>query len=357
MIDRSLFHVEDFLADNTFQLYCSGKDQLCISYWEQYILSHPEQYAAITEAKRLYFILSAHKKPMNAQLERFRQMMNEQEEPEIALSIKRRFPWWQTAAAIFLLMGISFFFFQPGKELPSQQKVVTHFSTKSGERKKITLSDGTIVLLNAKSKLTLLPCFNGQSREVSLLGEAFFDVVHDQHKPFRVHTDDFDINVLGTAFNVKAYPEEPTSEATLIRGRIVMEGKGSKAGPITLLPSQKVTFYKIEEPKLSAAKAKKATLHKPEISINHFTRLNDSVIAEVAWTQNRLEITDQSFADVKGKLERWFNVELIFKDKEVEKYRFTASFFNENIEQALKAMKDAEHFKYEIKGNKITISK
>lgn len=354
MIDRSLFHVEDFLVDNTFQLYCAGKDQLCMNYWENYIRTHPEQAATIAEAKRLYVILSGNKKPVNTQLDAIKIRLEDHQ--DLVVPAPRRYLWLQVAAAVLVLLGIALFFFRPEKAAPARQ-LAQHFSTKAAERKKITLPDGTVVLLNAKSKLTLLDCFNEKSREVNLVGEAFFDVVHQKQKPFKVHTADFDINVLGTAFNVKIYPGEATSEATLIRGLIVMEGKGSKGSLITLKPSQKVTFYKKELQEPTTAKLKKPALQTPEISINHFTQVSDNVIAEVAWTQNRLEISDQSFGELKGVLERWFNVELKFKDKEVEGYHFTASFSNENIKEALKALQDAEHFNYEIKGNQITLSK
>ncbi len=354
MIDRSLFHVEDFLVDNTFQLYCSGKDKLCTTYWENYILAHPEQQATIAEARRLYIILSGNKKPLNGQLNALKTSM----ETKVGDDMKplKNYSWLQIAAAVAILIGVAFFFSKGEREIPAQQ-LVKHFRTGAGERKKITLSDGTTVLLNSKSSLVLTGDFNGQSREVNLVGEAFFDVKHNKHKPFKVHTTDFDINVLGTAFNVKIYPGEATSEATLIRGLIVMEGKGSKGSLITLKPSQKVTFYKKEAEVAITPKLRKVTPQQPEITINHFTQVNDSIIAEVAWTQNRLEISDQSFAELKGAMERWFNVELKFTDKEVEGYHFTASISNENIDQALKAFQSAQHFKYEIKGNQITISK
>ncbi|MNL37253.1 hypothetical protein D3C87_1593910 [compost metagenome] len=77
----------------------------------------------------------------------------------------------------------------------------------------------------------------------------------------------------------------------------------------------------------------------------------------MAWTQNRLEIQDQSFLDLKKTLERWYNVEITFKDKEVERYQFTATFKDESLTEVLYALQCAEHFQYEIKGNQIIISK
>jgi len=356
MVDRSLFNVEDFLVDNTFQLYCAGTDKLCIAYWENYRQQHPEQDAVIKEAQRLYVILSGNKKPLNHQLEVLKNNMQLSSDT-VATSVYKRYGWLKVAAAIFVLLVAGIFYRSNIKEKAVKQEPATSFATKGGERKKITLADGSVILLNARSSLTIKECFNGSKREVDLVGEAYFDVVHNDKKPFQVHTSDFDINVLGTSFNVKAYPEEATSEAVLIRGLIVMEGKGSKGSSITMKPSQKVTFYKKREAVRISGATKPRILQSPEIIINHYTKLNDSLIAEVAWTQDRLEISDQSFMDIKGVLERWYDVEINFTDKDVEKYRFTASFLSENIEQALFALQKAEHFKYEIKGKQITISK
>ncbi|WP_316791258.1 FecR family protein [Pedobacter frigoris] len=354
MIDRSLFNVEDFLVDNTFQLYCAGTDKLCVTYWENYIETHPEQQAIIAEARRLYVILSGNKKPLNLQVEVLKENI---EHKNNIVPFQRKYNWLKIAAAILLLAGVSFFYFRAGNKEGVKQSMVSNFTTKAGERKKIRLKDGSVIFLNAKSSLSIIKGFNEKTREVNLVGEAFFDVRHQKDKPFKVHTEDFDINVLGTSFNVKIYPDEPTSEATLIKGLIVMEGKGSKGSSITLRPSQKVTFYKDLESPVQTNKSVKAKTQLPEITINHYTKVNDSVIAEVAWTQDRLEISDQSFAEVKGVLERWYDVQIKFTNKEVERYRFTASFPVENIEQALTALQTAEHFNYEIKGKQITISK
>jgi len=356
MIDRSLFNVEDFLVDNTFQLYCAGTDKLCTAYWENYIQQHPEQERVIAEAKRLYVILSGNKKQVNLQVESMRQEITTPEVP-VVKAVRSNYLWLQIAAAVVVLLGVSIFYQDNLREKAVEKNLVTRFSTKSGERKKITLADGSVVLLNAKSSLRIDTDFNCTKREVHLIGEAFFDVVHQDKKPFQVHTSDFDINVLGTSFNVKVYPDEVTSEAVLIKGLIVMEGRGTKGSSITLRPSQKVTFYKKEIAQPGLKPGGRTVAAHPQIAINQYTKVNDSTIVEMAWTQNRLEILDQSFGDLKQVLERWYDVNITLTDSETEKYRFTAAFNGETIEEVLTALQKAEHFKYEIKGKQITISK
>ncbi|WP_316814666.1 FecR family protein [Pedobacter nyackensis] len=355
MIDRSLFNIEDFLVDNTFQLYCAGKDKLCVTYWENYIKAHPEQEAIIMDAKRFYMILSGHKKPLNSQLELMKKEIME-EQQHLIVPIKRSYTWLKVAAVFLLISGILLFYTTNIGQKEPIKNLVTSYSTNGAERKKITLPDGTVIMLNAKSSLQLNKDFNINNREVTLIGEAFFDVTHDKNKPFKVLTADFDINVLGTTFNVKAYPDEATSEAVLIKGVIVMEGNRSKGNSITLKPSQKVTFYKVL-PELPSKKQQIVAAKYPEITINSYTKKNDSTIVEMAWVQNRLEIQDQSFADLKRILERWYNVEIVFTDNDIEKYHFTATFKDETLVEVLTALQGAEHFSYEIKGKQVIISK
>ncbi|TCD10684.1 FecR family protein [Pedobacter frigidisoli] len=353
MVDRSKFNAEDFLVDSTFQQYCAGTDKLCVEYWDKYNNAHPEQAEVITEAKKLYAILSGNKRQQNKQLEAFKKSMF----PEEKVIRMNRFLWLKIAAAIIVMVGAALLYvsYNNFKQSESTQEVFT-WATKGGERKKIHLSDGTVVLLNAKSSLSIIKGFNKKTREVNLTGEAFFDVVHCKDVPFKVHTEDFNINVLGTAFNVKAYPDEVTSEATLIRGLITMEATNGNGGTITLRPSQKVTFYK-NTVTPQKAKLVKPSLSRPEITINHYTLIKDSTIVETAWTKNRIEIYDQDFDEIKNILEKWYNVEIKFTHPELEKYRFTATFSNETIDQALSALQKVENFKYEIKGNQVIISK
>jgi transmembrane sensor len=353
MTENGKFDVEDFLIDNTFQMYCAGADSTCIAYWEKYIAAHPEQKETIDEAIRLYKILSGNKNRLSEQTLQFKQSF-EPKKPTLRIINS---VWLKVAAVLIIIAGVNFFFREQSKTgKPIEQAMPTFFSTKAGERKKVILPDGSTVILNAKSSICLGENFNKKLREVTLKGEAFFDVVHDKNKPFKVHTTDFNINVLGTAFNVKAYDDEPSSEATLIRGLITMEATAGDGGPITLKPSQKVTFYK-NAPHQVKDKSLKAIKSRPEISINHFTLVKDSIIVETAWTKNRIEIYDQDFEEVKKVLEKWYNVEIKFTNAELKNHRFTATFGNENIKQVLEALQKVEYFKYEIKENQILISK
>ncbi|WP_449436583.1 FecR family protein [Pedobacter steynii] len=122
-------------------------------------------------------------------------------------------------AAVLIIVSTSIvLFYNHSAQVNKDALPLVKFETRKGQKKQITLGDGTIVWLNSLSSLTLKNGFNDKTREVELTGEAYFDVAHKADKPFKVHTDQFDINVLGTAFNVKVYPDDKTAETTLIRG-------------------------------------------------------------------------------------------------------------------------------------------
>ncbi|NRF39551.1 FecR family protein [Pedobacter foliorum] len=260
---------------------------------------------------------------------------------------------WISAAAILIIIGTSVvLFYQNRIQVSNDALPLVKFETRKGQKKQITLSDGTVVWLNSLSSLTLKNGFNDEVREVNLIGEAYFDVTHNADKPFKVHTIDFTINVLGTAFNVKAYADDKTSETTLIRGLITMQPHEDHKNAITVKPSQKVVFIKNEKLKSGGNET-----GIQDIIVKKYQEVRDTTVVETAWTKNTLEIYDQKFIDIKSDLERWFDVQIIFKSEEVKNYKITATFANDNINDVLIALKKTLNFNYEIKEKTITISK
>lgn len=359
MINNKYENVEDFLIDNTFQEYCAGDNQQCIQYWTNYLHKHPEQEATMIQAKRLYHILVGNKRPLDAQVGKLKADI--QALAPIPTITKFQFSFWiKTAAALIILTGGLLWAIQRSsvEGVASQQRDVSYV-TANGEKKTIELADGSKVTLNAGSKLFMDKGFNVNERHVHLTGEAFFDVSSNKEKPFIVHTQDFDIRVLGTSFNVKAYPEETTSEAVLIHGLIEMKSKRGNENLVLLKPNQKVTIYKAEEKiegKESVKKVKKSQLK--EIAIQDLEPEEDNLtLPDVAWKENRLEIIDQDFSSLQHVLERWYDVEIQLQDEHLQDYRFTATFNKERIDQVLNALQKVQPFKYKIYGKKITIYK
>jgi ferric-dicitrate binding protein FerR (iron transport regulator) len=231
----------------------------------------------------------------------------------------------------------------------------------NGSRTRSLLPDGTIVWLNAGSKLHYENDFNGSTREVRLEGEAFFDVVKQPGRPFIVHTSGIDIRVLGTAFNVKSYPEDKTVETTLYRGLVQVSRKDdSKEKSIQLKPNEKLILPKeaanVEE-KLSEEEAPLAKPTPASFIITHIdSTKKESERLETAWLYSRLEFRGDSFEELAHKLERWYNVTIVFADEKVKQLNVTGSFEKETVEQAFVGLKAAFPINYKINNREILVS-
>lgn len=261
---------------------------------------------------------------------------------------------------LILLISGGWFFLSRSHSGSTTHPKPEELIVKKGSRSRYILPDGTTVWMNAGSRLSYENDFTGNTREVRLEGEAFFDVVKQPHRPFIVHTTSIDIRVLGTAFNVKSYAEDKTVETTLYRGLVQVfrqDDPGKTA--ISLIPNQKLILPKHaakEEDKLSENKAPLIR----DLPARYTIKLIDSTKKEserfeTAWLYSRLEFRGDSFEDLALKLERWYNVRIVFTDEKVKQLNFNGSFENETIEQALKALREALPFNYKINDHEISI--
>ncbi len=226
-----------------------------------------------------------------------------------------------------------------------------------GSKSKILLSDGTQVWLNAGSTLKYPGRFKENSRDIYLEGEAYFDVTHDENRPFYVNTSELHIKVLGTQFNVKSYPEESFVEATLISGSIEIEARESnhrQRKQLRLVPNQKATFSKSTN-QLTLQNIDDPDIQKPmpvgKIEIEN--QINTEIIT--SWKDNKLLFSRERFEELAARLERWYDVQIILEDENVKEYRYTGTFEKETLEQALAALKIASDFEYTIDKNTIII--
>jgi len=275
----------------------------------------------------------------------------------VPISKNRVRKWYWVAAAVFVvtagLFAFGILFNKENTKALSVTKEENEVTTHPGSKSKLQLPDGSVVWLNAGSKLTYKKEYGQQRREVILSGEGYFDVVKMEDKPFLIHTSNITIKVLGTAFNVKAYPEDKQTETSLIRGSIEVTIKNRPDNKIILSPNEKLiveneSFFKQEKDSVKTAQ--------PVISINKL-RHNpvDSTVAEIQWVENKLVFNDESFAEVAVKMERWYDVEIELTDPQLLQKRLTGNFEKETIEQALEALKISIPFSYEQTGSKIII--
>lgn len=179
----------------------------------------------------------------------------------------------------------------------SQKKAMQTLSTPCGRDYEVTLSDGTRVVLNAKSELTFPSTFAGDAqRVVSLKGEAYFKVEHDERHPFIVKTDYFETKVLGTEFNVRAYSSDEAS-VTLLEGHVQV---GNTQTPLLdMKPNDQVTLHK------------DGTLSKMQVDTYAFSK----------WKEGYFYFDDVPLVEVMRELGRWYNVDVLFENTKSMNYR------------------------------------
>ena len=267
--------------------------------------------------------------------------------------------WFRRVAVIAILVitaGFVSWLVQRKNDRKSQVISANQKETvvKKGIRSKIILPDGTVVLLNSGTRVKYPESFKGTMREVYLDGEAYFDVVKDNKRPFVVHTSGMDIKVIGTAFNVKAYASDRQTETSLIRGSIEVTIKNRLNERIILSPSEKLVVMN-EKVERSAGEGDEKDVI-PELVIQRLVyNVQDSTVEETQWMGDKLVFNNESFSDVAVMMERWYDVEIEIGDTQLRQKRLTGSFDKENIEQALEALSITNPFTFERKGDKIII--
>ena len=266
-------------------------------------------------------------------------------------------------ATLAVVISISLFLVLTKKEtaaatVMADAAVPKEVVTKNGSSTKFTLPDGSTVWLNAGSKLDYTRIGETGNREIYLTGEAFFDVVKNPKRPFIIHTSSIDVKVLGTKFNVKAYPEDKTVETSLVQGSVEVFVKSRPGEKYLLKPNQKLVLLNTTEQAVNELPANevKPNLNLPIIAIKRLTYTEtDTVAVETSWTQSKLVFKDEAFSDVARKMERWYDVEIIFRNKKLEEELLNGDFRKETLTQALEGLRFTTDFKYKIEGNTVII--
>lgn len=268
-------------------------------------------------------------------------------------------------AAVFVFAVLSSYFAlrYMGIDKPNQQETYTEIRTKYGSRSTIILPDSTVVTLNSGSHLKYPDRFTGKNRSVFLEGEAYFSVKPGQRNPFYVETaNNLSIKVTGTRFNVKSFSDEKYIETTLVSGKIIIEkmDQNNRLQQQTIVKPNQIAVFDKETRRLRLLDL---TLEEEILAPIHSIRLESepeigqNVEILTAWKDEKLIFYNEPMYKLAVKLERWYDVEITLQDEELLDLHFTGTFTNENIEQALDALKLASSFKYKMDKNKINISK
>ena len=270
---------------------------------------------------------------------------------------------WAAAAAV-VVFAYLFGLLTAGK--PKQTEVTTEanmylIEAPKGGKSVMTLSDGSKVWLNAGSALQFDQTFGLQNRNLTLHGEAYFEVAHDDEFPFHVETSGITITALGTAFNVKAYPEDDLIETTLVEGSVRIETNAqskTKTEPVVLEPNQKVVFYK-KQPSASVpanadmlpADAQKSNNAQSFSKIELSTEVD--VELSTSWKDKRWMVVGEPLGVFAANIERKYDMALVFEDPELEDYKISATLEEETIEQLFNAIRLTVPMDYLIERNRV----
>ena len=274
------------------------------------------------------------------------------EQAEVSKNLFKRVFFAVAVAAC--IIGFSFFVYFKIMEKDHVKNSLNEVATKRGSKSFIKLPDGTQVWLNADSKLTFTENFGDKTREVSLNGEAFFDVFHDAEHPFIIHTGKADVKVLGTTFNIRNYAVDKTMEATLIKGKIEVTLTDRPDEKIIIHPQEKIIISKEGNSIVKEIKSPKATQAVNRVVLTTVT-MKDSLIAETGWMKDKMVFVNQPLEKIAEEIERKFAVTIIFKTNVVKQYRYTGVFEKESVSQIFHIIQLSRKINYTINDKTITI--
>lgn len=261
----------------------------------------------------------------------------ERSEPQLSTAKKSAgSAWYFKAAAIAILAALfgSGLYYMNG--IKNEQPVLLEKVAKLGEKSMLTLGDGSTVFLNSGSKLSYPQEF-GDNREVTLEGEGFFMIKRNEEKPFIVKSRNLETKVLGTSFNIKAYPAEENIVIAVASGKVAVSKKTDNkvAEPYLLGPNDLITYNSSDD----------------QVKIES----KDDIVDLIAWREGVLKFTLTSFEEVAKSLERWYGTKIILNNRQLGNCMITMEFKNESLENVLKALQFMIDVEYQFLKDKVVV--
>jgi transmembrane sensor len=254
-----------------------------------------------------------------------------------AISLKKHYArLLSIAATIALLILASYYFFSPDIDFLPTSEIVKE--TPKSIRTQVELPDGSKIWLNADSKLTYSKQFGEASREVSLIGEAFFEVERNPDFPFIIHLEnDTRIQVLGTSFNVKAYASDEVVETAVLTGKVMFVSEKASVRTDT-------AYYLTANQKLAFAKTS-GTIETTEVNSQE----------EIAWIEGKMVFKNEQWSSIANTLERNFNTTVRLENEALKNCRLTATFEGNSLTEILNLISLTQEFDYTINDRTVTI--
>ncbi len=222
------------------------------------------------------------------------------------------------AAIIIFMLAFGYLSYYYFNEESTKNEFCT-ISVPRASKSEIMLPDGSKIWLNNNSKIIYPKKFNGHERKVELIGEAYFEIKKNYKVPFIVRTSDVSIKVLGTKFNVSAYPNDKFIETTLISGKVTVNSNENPQNENVLNPGESLTFDKVSN-KTAIAR----------VDTRFYTY----------WMKGEFSFKEEKFENLAKRIERIYNVEITFEDPIIKEKTYTGNFkVDDNIYTILEILK------------------
>lgn len=332
---------EDFLLNEYFIQWAMHPNEESDRFWKHWMEKNPDKTILLKRAKETLQSF----KPVEYQMD---EAVGEQLLNNILLRNQRRdtkktsnernsaFGAFSAAAVLFFIIGLTaglVYLLTPVTEpivIPKQEWVSK--STESGAKLTFKLPDGSLVRLNANSSITFPKAFTDSLREVRVEGQAFFEVEKNPNAPFIVMTDEIQVKVLGTSFDVRAYATESKQRVALVSGEVsISSGDGLHE---VLHPLEMISYSKDKKEMVKE-------IFDPE--------------QVVGWKEGIIRFKNTDFPEVFGTLERWYGVDITIRPSQKFAGRFNGRFDNESLENVLTGMSFSEGFRFRIHGDQVEI--
>ncbi|WP_291596328.1 FecR family protein [Bacteroides sp.] len=243
---------------------------------------------------------------------------------------------WRYAAVVAVIIAVGYLSYWRGEVNVKDTFADISVEAPLGSKTKLYLPDGTLVWLNAGSRMTYSQGFGVDNRKVELEGEGYFEVMRNEKIPFYVKTKDLQLRVLGTKFNFRDYPEDHEVVVSLLEGKVELNN---------MLKSEKEAFLAPDE---------RAILNKSNglMTVESITASNAS-----QWTDGYLFFDEELLPDIAKELERSYNVKIHIANDSLNNFRFYGNFVRreQNIQEVLDALASTEKIQYKIEERNITI--
>ncbi|RKD88170.1 FecR family protein [Mangrovibacterium diazotrophicum] len=271
----------------------------------------------------------------NRLLDNIHSKLNKTQRVARTRNVSRFIGWATKAAAILFIPVLSILCYTVYNQVKQPSSLAdmmvdsVEVSAPVGSITTVKLSDGTTVHLNYGSKISYPRIFTGKKRELKLKGEGFFEVAHNPEKPFIVEANGLNVKVLGTKFNVQAYPGQNVVSTTLVEGKVELEhatGQGSAKQLGAMKPGQHVEYF------INSGKI--------ESTIGNTGKY-------IGWKDGLLMFENSDIEEVVDRLGRKFNVDFVVDD-DLRDLTYTVTFIDEPLSQILELMKEITPIRYRI---------